>query len=370
MKRLSDRQQSQRPSSSPKVIEKFNSDPPSYGSEQTPKPHPPNSRGKALPQHSALQPSQNTPPNTHRGLLPSPPAHPSKIINITTLPTQYGAPPRSQDAPPAPQWYDPHGATRAALGTAPSPAAPHLPKHAGRTAPTAPNRYSPLHMVRRVPHPHPDGLALAHPAGAPFPSRWFSPQFLSGSVPALRCAPPRRRLSGTASRPRPRPLWGSPTAPAQPPPLCPGRGGSRTAVPARRALVVRPSAARRGVRTQPSRGEALGDTRWRTHLSPAAAQPLRRGPTPAHRHAALGPAPCVSWRQQMQRQRQRLLRARPNGSRGAAPPRPLPPAPAYRPLPPSGRKYRLLPPQTGTDVKERERNSESVRAQAQGRARG
>lgn len=213
MKRLSDRQQSQRPSSSPKVIEKFNSDPPSYGSEQTPKPHPPNSRGKALPQHSALQPSQNTPPNTHRGLLPSPPAHPSKIINITTLPTQYGAPPRSQDAPPAPQWYDPHGATRAALGTAPSPAAPHLPKHAGRTAPTAPNRYSPLHMVRRVPHPHPDGLALAHPAGAPFPSRWFSPQFLSGSVPALRCAPP-----GAASVVRPAAPAPGPSGVVRPPP--------------------------------------------------------------------------------------------------------------------------------------------------------
>lgn len=32
-------------------------------------------------------------------------------------------------------------------------------------------------------------------------------------------------------------------------------------------------------------------------------------------------------------------------ARAARPPRPLPRAPAYRPVPPSGRKYRLLPPQ-------------------------
>lgn len=45
--------------------------------------------------------------------------------------------------------------------------------------------------------------------------------------PHFGVPPPARRLSGTASRPRPRPrpLRGSTTAPAQPPPLSPGRGG-------------------------------------------------------------------------------------------------------------------------------------------------
>ena len=37
-------------------------------------------------------------------------------------------------------------------------------------------------------------------------------------------------------------------------------------------------------------GRAFGDTHWCAHLSPAAAQPLRRGSTPAHHHAALAPA--------------------------------------------------------------------------------
>lgn len=188
---------------------------------------------------------------------------------------------------------------------------------------------------------------------------------LGSAPPALQWYGPRtlvapRRFSGTA--PRPRPLRVRTTTPAQPPPLSPGRGGSRTAVPARPALVVRPSAALRGVRTRPPRGGGpLGDTRWRTHLSPAAAQPLRRGSTPAHRHAALGPAPVFpgcsgsgggggSGGNGSSSGGNAFSEPDPT-ARAARPPRPLPPAPAYRPLPPSGRKYRLLLPQTGTDVK-------------------
>lgn len=161
------------------------------------------------------------------------------------------------------------------------------------------------------------------------------------------CPPPRAASVVRPAAPAPAP---GPSGVVRPPPRSrphsvPEGGGSRTAVPARRALVVRPSAALRGVRTRPSRGEALGDTRWRTHLSPAAAQPLRRGSIPAHRHAALGPAPCVSWRRQLQRQRQRLLRARPNGSRGAAPP---PPPPSPR-LPPPPTLWPEIPPSPTTN---------------------
>lgn len=136
--------------------------------------------------------------------------------------------------------------------------------------------------------------------------------------------------------------------------------------------MVRPSAALLGVWTRPSRGGggALGDTRWRTHLSPAAAQPLWRGSTPAHRHATLDPAPCVSGGGGGGSTSSNALAEPGPTARAARPPRPLPPAPAYRPLPPSGRKYRLLPPQTGTDVREGERNSKRARAQAQGRGGG
>lgn len=147
----------------------------------------------------------------------------------------------------------------------PPPQSPHLSKHALGTLPTAPNRYSPLYRVRRAPSkaPHP----LAQRAVPPGPLA--QPAHAGGlRPPALRTVGPRSlmcapcRLSGTARRPRPRPA--SPTAPARPPPLRPGKGGSRTTVPARRTPVVRPRAALRGVgggvRTRPSRrgGRARG----------------------------------------------------------------------------------------------------------------
>lgn len=114
---------------------------------------------------------------------------------------------------------------------------------------------------------------------------------------------------------------------------------------------------------------ALWDTRWRTHLSPAAAQPLRRGSTPTHRHAALGPALVFPGCGGGGGSGYAFSEPGPT-ARAARPPRPLPPAPAYRPLPPSGRKYRLRPPQTGTDVNEQELDAENARAQAQGKGGG
>lgn len=153
---------------------------------------------------------------------------------------------------------------------------------------------------------------------------------------------------------RPTSLRASPPAPQQPPPLSSGKGGSHQVRGPRPAGTG--GTAQRGPTggqdATIAEGRVLGDTRWRTHLSPAAAQPLRRGSTPAHRHAELVPAPYL------------LTGGSNGGSAGgsdafsesgptapaARPPRPLPPAPAHSPLPPAGRKYRLFQPQTGTDV--------------------
>lgn len=131
-----------------------------------------------------------------------------------------------------------------------------------------------------------------------------------------------------------------------------GGGASRSVVPARRAPVVRPSAAPRGARTRPSRrGGHLG-TR-------AGALTCHRRP-PSLSGGALPPPIATLCSLPLL-----ILAGGSNGgsgggdafsesgptARAARPPRPLPPAPAHRPLPPAGRKYRLFQPQTGTDVR-------------------
>lgn len=165
----------------------------------------------------------------------------------------------------------------------------------------------------------------------------------------------------------------APSGLVQPPPRShphsvPEGGGLRTTVPARRVPVVRPSAAFRGVGTRPTRGRERSGTRagaltcHRRPPSPSGGvlllpiATLRLIPLPVFPGGGSGNSNAF---------------AEPGPTaRAARPPRPLPPAPAYRPLPPFGRKYRLLPPQTGTDVREGERDSGSARTQAQGRGCG
>lgn len=218
-------------------------------------------------------------------------------------------------------------------------------------------RYFPSRRTGSAPSPH-------TPGSAPPTLQWFGP-------PILVCSP--CRFSGTAHRPRPWPLRAGPIAPAQPPPLSLGRGGSRMAVPAWRALVVRTSTALRGTRTRPSRG-ATGGAQGHapahspvTGGRPASLEGLYSRPSPrcawSHSLCFLVAATAAAAATPSQSQAQRL-------SRRGPPSPPLSLAPAYRPLPPSGRKYRLLQPQTGTDVKDRAMHSEGTRAQAQGMGGG
>lgn len=238
----------------------------------------------------------------------------------------------------------------------PPPQSPHLSKHALGTLPTAPNRYSPLYRVRRAPSkaPHPlaqravpPGPLAQRPArtrrgsAAPSPPDGRSPVFDVRPLPPQWYNPPPPPPQGQSHRPRaatPTPSRkGGAQGPRSPP------GGRRWYGPGRLC------GGWWGVRTRPSRrGGALGDTRWRTHLSPPAAQPRRRGSPPAHRHAALDPPPYVSWRRRRRRRQQRWQRlrgARPNGSRGAAPP---PPPPSPR-LPPPPTLWTEIPPSPATN---------------------
>lgn len=170
------------------------------------------------------------------------------------------------------------------------------------------------------------------------------------------CAP--CRLSGTTRRPRPRPLRASPTAPARPPPLRPGKGGLKDHGP-------RPADA--GGTAQSGFAGGCGGGPDATIGGGGARSGTRAGALTCHR-----PPPSLAGGVLLlpiATLRLIPLLMFPGGgggggsggnafaepgptARAARPPRPLPPAPAYRPLPPSGRKYRLLPPQTGTDVRQ------------------
>lgn len=183
--------------------------------------------------------------------------------------------------------------------------------------------------------------------------QWFGPRTWVGAPP--------RRFSGTTRRPRLWPLRARTTAPAQPPTWsrkAGGGSGSRTAIPARQALVVRPNTALRGGdRTRPPRGGGV-----RGHALAHSPVTGSRPASPAGLYSRPSPRcawsrSCVSCRRWRLRQQQRLLQARPNGSRGAAPP-PPPPSPRLPPRPTLWPEIPPSPATTGTDVKARPRLGE------------
>jgi hypothetical protein len=216
--------------------------------------------------------------------------------------------------------------------------------------------HSSLHLTRCAPHwfsPRTSGTISPHTHLARLPAHKVGICALSGSTLTHLVSSPCRS-SGTAHHHRPRPLRASPTTPVRHPHSVPERG--------------------RGTRSPRSPPDGHGGTAQRgtagdpdATIAGRGALGTRAGALTCHRRppslsggALPPPIATLRWLQLLvfpgdyggSRDSGDAFTEPDSTARAARPPRPLPPAPAYRPLPPSSRKYRLLSPQTGTDVKE------------------